>query len=93
MRQASANTRLDPAILRETIRLVVAEHPAEPTEVRVEAVTRSLQQRGTIPLLFPFGLADALTSTLDYQSVPTLIRVAGGDMLRRLARRFREVRQ
>ena len=48
--------------------------------------------RGSIPLMFPFGLADALTSTLDYQSALTLIRVAGGGMLRSLARRWRAVR-
>lgn len=44
--------------------------------------------RGNIPLMFPFGLADALTSTLDHRAALDLVRVAGGGMLRSLWRRW-----
>ncbi|PCH35101.1 C-8 sterol isomerase [Wolfiporia cocos MD-104 SS10] len=40
--------------------------------------------RGWIPLMLPFGLADVLTSTLDYWSLYHTVRVTAREMLRNL---------
>jgi len=40
--------------------------------------------RGWIPLMMPFGLADVITSTLDYVSFYDTARITGREMLRNL---------